>query len=285
MRKKSVLLFLIAFHVCLLNVANAQLIRFAPLPMVVEGEIEKNFQPFRYYLSTITGAEVEMVHFQSYRNLLDGLIDDQIDLAFLGPLPYVILTQQDPSYVPVVRFNNRDGCATYTCSLVSFDSNESRLSGNVSPLIALTESMSTCGYLATEQLLRRYHASLDDLPYYYTGKHSECALDVLRDNAQFAGMKTSLAYQYQNLGLRIVATSDPFPGFLLLANPRTLDAETICKIRTSLLALKPYNFSGDDTVTANWGEMIRYGAISVQSSDYDVIREMLDMSTLPQGDL
>lgn len=285
MQKRRVVLFSIFFSFCLFSLAIAQPIRFAPLPMVSERQIEKNFQPFVHYLSTVTSTDVEMIHHKNYDTILDGLINDQIDLAFLGPLPYVFLTQQDLSYVPVVRFINQGGNSTYTCSLVSFDSNLSRLDSTMPPIVALTQPESTCGYLLTEQLLQLFHASLDDLPYYYAGQHSECALEVLRGNAQFAGMQTSIARQYHNLGLRVVAESDPLPGFLLLANPRTLDSDTILKIRTALLGLKPYESSDGAVTTAGWGELIRYGAIPVQSSDYDVIRKMLDGVTIPQGDL
>lgn len=285
MQKRRVVLFAILFSFSLFSLVSAQPIRFAPLPMVSKGEVEKNFQPFSHYLSTITSTDVETIYYKNYQNLIDGLINDQIDLAYLGPLPYVSLIQQDSSYVPVVRFVNQDGAATYTCSLVTFDSTLSSLDSTALPIVALTQPRSTCGYLVTEQLLQNLHTGLDALPYYYAGQHSTCALEVLRGKAQFAGMKTSIARQYRNLGLNIVAQSDPLPGFLLVANPRTLGGDVIRNIKTSLLQLKPYATPNGAVTTANWGKMIRHGAIPVQSSDYDGIRQMVDRIKVPEGDL
>lgn len=285
MQKRRVVLLAILFAFCLFSLASAQPIRFAPLPMLAKSEVEKNFQPFAHYLSTITATDVETIYYENYHTLLDGLINDQIDLAYLGPLPYVSLIQQDSSYVPVVRFVNQDGDATYTCSLVSFDSTLSSLGSAVLPIVALTQPRSTCGYLVTEQMLQQLHTSLDVLPYYYAGQHSTCALEVLRGNAQFAGMKTSIARQYRNLGLTILAESDPLPGFLLVANPRTIDGDTIRIIQTSLLQMKPSATPSGAVTTANWGKMIRYGAIPVRSSDYDVVRQMVDRINFPEGDL
>lgn len=285
MRIQKVVLFAVVLSFCLFSSAVAQSIRFAPLPMLSRVEMEKDFQPFTHYLNKITSAKVEMIYHKNYQTLLDGLNNDTIDLAYLGPLPYVSLTQLDPSYVPMVRFVDQDGSATYTCSLVSFDSPLQNVRNVIPPIIALTQPQSTCGYLVTEQLLQHSGSSLVNLPYYYTGLHSECALDVLRGKAQFAGLKTSIARQYRNLGLDIVAESAPFPGYLLVANSRTLDGETIAKIQASLLELKPNIVTGGDDVSAPWGKMIRYGAIPVHSSDYDVIRKMVNRVKIPEGDL
>lgn len=285
MQKKKHVLFLIAFTICLSSLVSAQTIRFAPLPMVSKCEVKRNFQPFIHYLSTITSSEVEMVYSENYQSLLDGLINDQIDLAYLGPLPYVILTQRDSSYVPLVRFVDQGGNTSYTCSLVSFDSTLSNLNSAILPVIALTQPYSTCGYLVTEQLLQQLHTSLDELPYYYAGQHSACAVEVLRGKAQFAGMKSSIARQYHNLDLTILAESDPLPGFLLVANPRTLDSDTIRSIQTSLLQMKPNSTPSGAATMANWGGMIRYGAIPAQASDYDVVRQMLSRINVPEGDL
>lgn len=79
-------------------------LRFAPLPMVPERLLKHDFESFAEYLSQQTNRPVELVLEKSYRKLLDSLLADKIDLAYLGPLPFVFLTQQDPSFVPIVRF-------------------------------------------------------------------------------------------------------------------------------------------------------------------------------------
>lgn len=284
MQKKITVSFLLAlvFHCSL---SFAQPLRFAPLPMLSQSEVENSFLPFSNYLSVVTNSEVELVYHNSYQDLIARLLDDQIDLAYLGPLPYVLLTQKNSDFVPVVRFVDQDGERAYTCSLVTFDSSLSSLKGERSPIVALTQVYSTCGYFVTEQLLQQRDVSLDDLPYYYAGQHSECALDVVRGKAQFAGVKTSIARQYQSLGLKIVAESAPVPGFLLIANPRTLKAETISKIQQSLLHLTSLNKQEKSAITAGWGKMLYSGAVAVHSADYDDIRQMLKTIKLPEGDL
>ncbi len=262
---------------------SAKTIRFAPLPMFSKSTITKQFSPFVEYLSKNMGQQVELTYHRNYQDLLSKFIQDDIDLAYLGPLPYVMLIENDPDFVPVVRFVNASGESTYTCSLVTFDRDRSaRLSLSKLP-VALTQPFSTCGYLMTEGLLNRRGLSLNNTPYYYSGEHSECALDVIRGKASVAGIKTSIGKRYKNLGLQFVEQSVLLPGFLLVANPRTLSADTIDRIRKSLLSLDPLNSPADAEVTKPWGAGIRYGAVSAHETDYQLIKEKLQKIKIPEA--
>ena len=180
-----------------------------------------------------------------------------------------------------MRFVNADGASTYTCSLVTFDSGATSWKFAPTIPIALTQPYSTCGYLLTEHLLNRHNHSLQDTPFHYTGQHSECALDVIRGKAKIAGVKTSIGQQYSHLGLQLLEQSEPLPGFLLVANPRTLTADTIERIRSKLLQLDPRHNEADAATTKSWGNAIRYGAIPVQDGDYQHIEKLLDQIKIP----
>lgn len=280
MKKFSILVWAVVF-ISLPIVVTAGPIRLAPLPIFAEKEATKKFLPFAHYLSEITDSQVDLVYHQSYKTLLDELIHDKIDLAYLGPLPYVLLIDKDPAFVPVVRFVDAGGASTYTCSLVVFDQDLPTLNVSATTSVALTQPYSTCGYLLSEHLLNRHDLSLSNIPFYYADHHSECALDVVRGKAAVAGVKTSIARQYSLLGLRSVEQSEPLPGFLLVANPHTLTAETIEQIRSALLRLDPRHNAKDAEICASWGNDIRYGAIPVQVGDYQTIVNLLDKITIP----
>ncbi len=262
-------------------VAFARPIVFAPLPMVSGDEVKKQFYPFAKHLSDITGNQVDLAYYQNYKELLEAFIDDKIDLAYLGPLPYVLLIEEDPTFVPLVRFLDADGESTYTCSLVTFDVDILNRNCASPTLVALTQPYSTCGYLLTEELLNRHDLSLTNIPFYYTGQHSECVLDVVRGKATVAGVKTSIAKQYSHLGLHLVEQSEPLPGFLLVANSRTFTAETIEQLRSSLLQLEPYNGTKNTGNGAAWGKSFRNGTIPVEASDYQCIVDQVNNNKIP----
>lgn len=260
---------------------NRPTIRFAPLPMVSKTEVYRQFLPFAHYLESVAAQTVELIYHDSYQSLLDDLTNDRIDLAYLGPLPYVLLQQQPHPFLPLVRFLDEQGNPDYTCCLIRFDQSIADLNTPGAGPIALTQPYSTCGYLMTYTLLQRYQLELDTLPFYYAQKHSSCCTDVVRGTAALAGVKTAIAHQYQNLGVQIIAESDPLPGFLLIANPRTLRTEVIERLQNALLQLDPRHNRADAKITHNWGSAIRYGAIAVENEDYQPIQRLLDNVQIP----
>jgi phosphonate transport system substrate-binding protein len=255
-------------------------LRFSPLPMLSEHLVKEQFLSFCSSLAELTDQNVSLIYKKDYQELLDALHNDEVDLAYLGPLPYVMARRTDNDIVPVVRFLNRQQQATYTCSLVTFGDNQPNLDSAYST-VALTQPYSTCGYLATESLLAPLQHSLSDCPYTYVGDHEQAALSVIRGDAVLAGVKTTIARQYENLGLTIIDESPPLPGFLLVANRRTLDPATIDRLREDLLALNETVANGAKS-PLQWGKMIRYGMIEANDKDYDPIRDLLTRFPVPE---
>jgi len=130
-------------------------------------------------------------------------------------------------------------------------------------------------------LLQQAGLSINDTKFRYAGSHEEVALAVVRGEFDVGGIKTSIAGKYAHMGLRFLAESKPLPGFLLVANKKTLAAEQIEKIRDILLQLRPLDNASHAELTRDWGGNVRYGATEVKDSDYDVIRDQLQGITIP----
>lgn len=255
-------------------------LRFAPLPMEDRKILLSQYEPFLDYLQEATGEAYDFRFHRDYGRILDALRDDQLDLAYLGPLPYVFLTARDDGFVPLVIFLNRAGEARYTCSLVVFAGDGLALGDLAGRRIALTQPYSTCGYLVTDFLLREAGLSLAAGGFDYTGSHSEAILSVVRGTHAAAGAKTSIAEKFAHLGVVPLAESEPLPGFVLVANTRTTTAVQRERIRQALVGLDPADPT-DRKRLDHWGEAIRFGAIPVEDSAYDPVRRLLDR--LPDG--
>jgi len=234
------------------------------------------------YLEQELSEPISIEFHKNYAAILDAFCRDNIDLAFLGPLPYIKLKKKCDKVVPIVRFVNKKGKSTYTCSIITDTEigvqNLQELKGKK---VALTQPLSTCGYLMTDFLLRQAGFHLADTRYRYVGNHRKVALAVIRGEADAGGLKTSIAHKYEHLGIRFLARTPPLPGFLLVANGSTMSLGQIQKIRAALLRLHPLTNPEDAETTACWGEKIRYGAVPVNDRDYDIIRNELAGITIP----
>ena len=271
---------------CLLGLALAsrplqarEVLRFAPLPLLAEQHITRQFSGFCATLADISGREVTLVYKKNYAEIISSLAENTLDLAYIGPLPYVIATQTNKHITPLVGFLNREKKPGYTCALVAFGADQSPLDSECT-MVALPQPYSTCGFMTTEALLQEYGLSLKSTPYTYTGNHENAALAVIRGNATMAGVKSSIARKYSNLGLKILKQSEPMPGFLLVGNSKTVDKELLTRMQNMLLELA--QSSEAQNIQKSWGNMIKYGMYPAHDEDYDIVRELLQQYPIPE---
>ena len=224
---------------------------------------------------------VEIVYRDKYEDVIAGLNANEIDLALLGALPFVLALKSDPNIRPLLQFLEPDGSTGYTCSVGTFVADQLQISDLKNKHIALTQPYSTCGFLMTEQMLNREGLSLADNQFEYIGTHSGGALRVINGQAAACGIKTTIGKKLHYLGLDLIAESEILPGHVLVANPRTLSSTTMAAIKTHLLALKPLENQADANLTKNWGELVRYGAAPVCLDQFKMIIDLLGRMDIP----
>ena len=257
----------------------ADTIRFAPLPMENRETVVKQFRPLTDYLQQRLGISIEYVYADSYADILDKFRNGEIDLAYQGPLPYVELRASYPQAEPLVHFKEASGQTTYTCALVAFGDSEFSLDGLTDRKVALTQPLSTCGYLSANGLLRRHGSSLERNRYRYLGKHDAVALTVVQGQFEVGGLKTAIGKKYAHLGLTILDETGPLPSFAMVANKATLKPELVNQVRHALIAIDPAG--KDREMLTGWGDNIRYGAVPAADANYDIVRELLGDVAIP----
>lgn len=263
----------------LLRPVGAQTLRFIPLPMQDRETVYRQFYPMTDYLAGRLSVDITFVYCESYQTVLDRFQASEADLAYLGPLPYVTLRNSFADAQPVVRFKEAGGQTTYTCALVTFADNVFDPQFTHDRSIALTQPLSTCGYLSTSGLMRYLGSDIENNRYRYLKRHDSVALAVVRGEFDAGGLKSVIARKYTHMGLQILAETKPLPGFVLVANRQTLTAQRIDAIRNALLALDPEGADRDRLST--WGDSIRNGAVSAADHDYQVVRDLLGSQPIP----
>lgn len=260
----------------------AEVYRFAPLPMQEPERVVRDVYPLLEYLESQTGLSFQIVYTESYRELIERIEAGEVDLTYLGPLPYVELSERFPDISPLLVFREPDGEARYTCSLVTFAGVPLADDAWQGQSFALTQPMSTCGFLATSHLLKRKGVDLMDADYCYLNRHDEVALSVIRGDYSAGGMKTQIARNYRHLGLKVELETEAFPGFTLVANTQTLSLEQQQQIQKALLALQPQDNPQHTEKVADWGEGFRHGVAEVNDQDYNPLRQLRIDTPIPR---
>jgi len=245
-------------------------IRFAPLPMENREALVLKFRPMIEYLEEQLGRTIVFDFSENYAKILEKFQSGTIDLAYLGPLPYVELRAEYAQAEPLIHFKEASGQPKYTCSIIALADQPIHLTNLQDHRIALTQPLSTCGYLSVNGLLSNHNSNCEKNSYHYLGKHDEVALAVIRGKFDIGGIKTAIGKRYAHMGLRFLAETPPFPGFALIGNKATLSPETMQAIQQAMITLDPTQ-KGEKEM-ARWGRSIRYGAVRATDNDYKTVR-------------
>jgi phosphonate transport system substrate-binding protein len=189
----------------------------------------------------------------------------------------VSLRQRGAAVEPLVFFRESNGQARYRCALVAFAGDVTQLRQMRGKRIALTQPLSTCGYLGGNAMLGREGGiSLQDMHYNYLGSHEAVALAVVSGEAEIGIVKDEFAVKFAPLGLRTLAYSDWLPATGLFASRKHLDEARLKELRRALLATP-------DIVYRNWGGSIRHGMVMASDTDFNSLRAFGDPADIPQN--
>ena len=255
---------------------HARPIVFSPLPLSNTQQAFEDFNPMVTHLEKALGEPISFQYEKKYDDVISLFQANEIDIAYLGPLPYKTLRQQFPFAKALITFHEKDGKNGYRCVLVKFTKDPLSLHVN-SFKVALTQPLSTCGYTKTKLLLeQKFHINLDETQYRYLEQHDEVALSIIRGEFNLGGMKESIARNYISLGLEILETSEHLPGFTLVVNTNTLTPKQIETIKKQLL-------STPKEIYKRWGNNISHGMSEAQESMFEKIPISPKSCTIPQN--
>ena len=200
---------------------------YAPLPMENPSVTQARNQPLADLLSKLLGREVRLRLVADHASSLDALAAGQVHFAELGPLPFLLARERVADLLPLATFRESDGRADYRCVIVAPMDGVAALTdligAEAAVSVALTRPQSTCGPAATFSILGELGLNLSEVTVSYQGGHSDVAVAVLREQFLIGGVKESFAHSFHGLGLRVLAASEPVPGFVLLVRAGLLD--------------------------------------------------------------
>ncbi|PLY04677.1 MAG: ABC transporter substrate-binding protein [Arcobacter sp.] len=247
---------------------------FAPLPVKDIKAIHTQFSPMINYLEKKLNVKIKIDYNTSYDEILNKFIEGKIDIAYLGPLPYLSLEKRYSETIPLVNFKNKKGNISYTCSFVSFISNYDSIKNIENVKIALTQPLSTCGYLFVNKILNNSNINIEDNKYRYLGRHDKVALSIIRDEFKYGGLKSDIAKEYYHLGLKEIKRSEAIPNFILVGNSKTLSKKMLQDIKNNMISI-------DKKELSFWHESLKFGTKETNTKDYNHLRELIKSTKIP----
>ncbi|MCX7945501.1 MAG: PhnD/SsuA/transferrin family substrate-binding protein [Hydrogenophilus sp.] len=261
------------------NAAKSEL-TFVPLPLESAEKTIATWRPIIDYLNAELPFKISILYIDKYKEIQKAHSEGKIDLALYGPLPYVEVRTRAPHLEPFLVFHDASGSSTYRCALLaqSKETWEYLRKGKMPLRVALTQPQSTCGFLSTDYLLQQEGQTLRHAKYRYLGRHDAVGEAVVGGEFPLGGLTEAFGKRYETLGAIVVKTTDPIPGFALVANTKTVVREQIESIQTTIM-------NAPSPIRERWGNY-RFGASLITDDHYEnfrkLVRLVLSSGEIPQ---
>lgn len=237
----------------------------------------QKYQPLMTYLTKATPYKFELKLSQNYRDIIDFLKNNEVQVALLGGVTY-LEAKKEFDVMPILKPIGKNGKPFYRCAFIIRTANKQvkTLGDLKNKSIAFASKLSTSGNLAPlYHLYSKAGMQLNDFNRYANFRyHDSVAREVLRGEFDAGAVIDSVADRFKNRGLKVIDVTDPIPGLPIVVRADA-PAEFISAVKKALLALK-YNSSESRKTMAKWDEEFRYGFAEAKDSDYDSIRRMID---------
>ena len=236
----------------------------------------QKYQPLMAYLSNHTPYRFELKLSQNYRDIINFLKEDQVQLALLGGVTYLAAKEQF-NVVPVLKPLGQDGRPYYRSVFITRADNDkiNRIADLKGKSVAFASRMSTSGYIAPlYELHTKGNLTLKDLSKHINLKyHDAVAREVLRGNFEAGAVIDSVANRFHDKGLKVIHVSDPIPGLPIVARANASPA-MITAVKQALLALD-YQNPEHRRIMDQWDEEFKYGFAEASIQDYEIIGKMI----------
>ena len=226
-------------------------------------------QGLKDYLTEAFDKEIELVVTTDYSSMIEAARNDRLDLAYFGPLSYVLA--KEVSDIEPFAARIKGGTKTYnSCIIGNTKKGVTSFDDIKGTTFALGDPASTSSRLFPELTLAENGLTKGkDFQGVFLGSHDAVALAVQNGNAQAGGMACPILKSLKKKGVidpskvTTIAQSSPIPQYPWTMRS-TLSPELKEKIRVTFLdldsdkVLKPFNADGFASIT---------------DSDYDGIRK------------
>lgn len=274
-------------------------ITLAAVPAENSADLQASYQPLIKLLERETGSKIEFIQASDYAGVVEGMIADNVDLAFFGPFAYVVAKINGANITPIAAVIGEEGeePGYQSYGLARSDNSAiNSLNDFGGKKICFVDPSSTSGFLyPTAGLIEAgvitsgseadISAAMTPI---YAGGHDASALAIKAGDcdAGFAydSMVDQTMVENGDLApgeLKTIWKSEMIAGSVFAAND-ALGAEAVETLTTifteqaNIVSLEEAGFcTGDE---CRFTDEDAWGVVAAQDSDYDGVRKVCEVT-------
>lgn len=247
-------------------------------PYLPHDEIITRFTPLANYLARAIGRPVEVRVGRDYKEHINAIGDGTIDIAYMGPAPYVEMVKKFGKKPLLARQVINGDPYLRGEIIVRQDSPFRTLADLRGKCFLFGDINSTMSYILPQRMLERAGIPLSKLGSYQSLEgHKNVALAVLAGSCDAGAVKSEVFHEYESRGLRALAELPLVADHVFVASTR-LPTSLVIKLRELLMALNELP-EGAPIMTGIHPEMT--ALVPAKDSDFDKLRVLMKSKFTP----
>lgn len=232
----------------------------------------KSYMPLAAYLARRTGLPVTIVISKDYKDHIQAIGSDKLDIAYMGPASYVKLVDQYGKK-PLLACQVVRGKPTFQGKIIVRKESTLRSLGQLTgKSFAFGDPESTMSHLVPRYMLWKAGVGVSQLKHYkFLGSHDNVALSVLAGEHDAGAVKETVYYKYKERGLRALTSTPKLAEHVFVASNK-LDPAIVLKLREAFLSLD------QDAMGVKIMSSMKPGITamrSIEDKNYDNLRKIL----------
>lgn len=256
--------------------ADPKTLKVALLPDESPSTVIKNNDALKQYLEKSIGKKIDLVVTTDYSSMIEAMRHGRLDLAFFGPLSYVMAKSKCD--IEAFAAMAKKGKGTYRGVIIAnTGAGINRLEDIKGKKMAYGDTASTSSHLIPKAMLAaKGLEARRDYEAHFLGSHDAVALNVQNNNAQAGGLSETIFEALVEKGtiskdkVKVVAVSAEFPEY-----PWTMRSDLAPELKTRIK--EAFVNLDDKTVLKPFKAD---GFIRITDKEYDVVRELAKILNL-----
>ena len=203
-------------------------------PYLDKKEIIRRFTPLAQYLEKTLRRPVELKVASNYKQHIDYIGKNKVDLAYMGPSAYIKMVTHHGNKPLLARLEVNGKAYFHGKIFVRRDSKINNLHDLPGKDLAFGPINSTMGSIIPGWTLQNKKIHLSQLnSYNHLNNHTNVAYSVLMGDFDAGAAKEEVFHAYKNKGLREISTSVAISEHLFIANnylPKNLIKKELCAL-------------------------------------------------------